>query len=707
MTTPIHPNPSSALLVCLTVLVLPAPMACRPHGSAHPDQGVPSVSRSMALSAGGTSLWVVNPESDSISEIDVGSRSLKREILLGRQTPAIDPTTCRYEPAVRPRAIALVDALAKVYVAGQSANAVYVVDTKAGQVITTIPVGAEPTAVVASPDGSAVYVVNHESATVQKIDTRSDSVVATVSVNEHPWGASLRADGSLLYVSHLLLSPGVTRIEATSFAVSSATPFLAVCPGSTPFGDKCSGPPPSKLIPFGQPRGAYAAVPRPDDGEVWVPHMLLATNTAQPELDFQSTVFPTVTRLVPGGTSVDNYILFRPGTVPSTTLDSLNVSAFSFTDVASGPRDIAFTPDGSLALVAFANSENVIAFDAVTGYEVALAQPITNDLADKPVGLLEGIVIDSFGTHAYVQGRATHNVAILDITQQSGNVTVTVDGDPIECLSGADPMSLPPAGSSSSSCSRFQSASVSLRKGMRLFYTSNSAAFPVTQNVWVACANCHLEGQTDAVTWQFLQGPRDTPSNAGGPINTGFLFRQAVRNNVTQYDETIRVEQGGSYHLANTTQVPDLQALADFTNFAIPFPQNPHVSPDGTLTAPQQHGEQLFQNLCASCHSGAYFTDSGSGNPTLDLCNGTVTLHDIGTCVTTDTSDKTSTTYDGACERSACQFDTPTLRGIFATAPYFHDGSALTLPDAVARIPSASGLSAADQADLVAYLETL
>src|SRR5205085_1661959 len=117
--------------------------------------------------------------------------------------------------------------------------------------------------------------------------------------------------------------------------------------------------------------------------------------------------------------------------------------------------------------------------------------------------------------------------------------------------------------------------------GQRLFHFSNSAAFPITQNFWVACASCHPEGGSDAVVWKFLQGLRDTPSNAGGPINTGFLFRQAMRKSVVEYDETIRIEQGGGYHKTNANQLVDLEALAKFTNFAIPFPNNPNRRADG------------------------------------------------------------------------------------------------------------------------------
>lgn len=645
------------------LLLLPLLCACA-SGShpAPPDAGPleadagPQVSRSLALSADGGSLWVVNPESDSLSELDVGTRTLKRELLLAAARPAQDPATHRFDPAVRPRAVALVDRLGKAYVAGQLANAVIVVDTGSGRILSRVAVGAEPTAVVATPSGDKVFVVNHQSATVQAIDTRTDAVVATLAVGEHPWGASLGAAGGPLFISHLLLGPGVTTVDR---ALATAT--------FTPLTSQPRDPGTSKLIPNGEVRGAYAVVPRPGTGELWVPHLLLATGTAQPDLDFDSTVFPTLSLLDAAAKGQTRRLLFRPP----------NALGFpgAFTDSVSGPRDVAFTPDGALALVAMAQSEDVMVFDAATGFEVALARPL-------PSAMLEGIVVDAIGARAYVHGRGTHDVTVLSI---AAGPRVQADGAPIECLQ-SDPM---PA---------------NLRRGMRLFYSANSAQAPITQDFWVACSSCHLEGQSDAVTWRFKQGPRDTPSNAGGPINTGFLFRQAVRNDVLQYDETIRVEQGGNYHRTDTGQLPDLQALADFTNYAIPLPQNPNRG--AALTASQQHGSQIFSARCTSCHSGPWLTDSGAGNPALDLA-GPVLLHDIGTCVTSGAfPDQAATAVNGAA-RSACQFDTPTLRGVFATAPYFHDGSARTLEDAVARVPGTADLAASDRADLVAFLKTL
>ncbi len=653
---------ASRRLLALPLTV--ALFACGGGGKGAADAGYPAdagprTSRSLAFSADGGSLWVTNAESDSISEIDLAGRTLKSEVLLALKPPAVDGAG-RYEPALRPRAIAVVGDIG--FVAAQSSNSVLAVQLKTGTTIKVIATGAEPVSVVASADGARVYVVNHQAATVQAIDTATYAVIATLSIGEHPWGASLSADGKTLFVSHLLLHPGLSLIDASKLTLTSFTAL----PDQPPDASK------NKLVPNGQARGAYSIVPNPITGQLWMPHLLLATGTPQPALDFQSTVFPTITLFQPGGAQVDRRLLFRPSSVPS--------FAGAFTDSVSGPRDVAFTPDGALALVAMAQSEDVMVFDAATGFQVALVRP-------TPSALLEGILVNSTGTEAYLHGRVSHDVTVLKIAKGAAGAKVTVEGDRIETLS-SDPM---PA---------------DLRHGMRLFYSANSAAFPVTQDFWVACSSCHLEGQSDAVTWQFNQGPRDTPSNAGGPINTGFLFRQAVRNDVIDYDETIRVEQGGHYRRDVPSQLPDLQALAKFTNYAIPFPQNPNRNADAATLASQSRGEKLFNARCTSCHSGNYLTDSGSGNPTLDP-SGPVLLHDIGTCATTGPfPDKPAADIAGN-PRAACAFDTPTLRGIFATAPYFHDGSAATLEEVIARVPNTSDLSATDRADLVNHLKTL
>lgn len=619
-----------------------------------------TISSSLALTQDDGALWVVNPDADSVSVVDPRTRSLVEEILLAPAPPAVDPLTRRFEPAVAPRALAIVGDR-KVYVAGQAASRVFVIDAVTHQVLTSIPVPAAPTGVVASPEGDAVYVVSHEAARVSRIDPATDTLAGEVAVTEHPFAASVSADGRSLYVTHLLLDPGVTVIDTEALSVRNKVP-LADEPRAEPF---------DKRIPNGEARGAYAVVPRPGTEELWVPHLLLGVKTPQPELDFESTVFPTISTIAKGGAAAGRRLLFRP-MVPG--------AEGSFIDSVSGPRAVAFTPDGKLALAALAQSEDVMVFDAETGDETALVRPV-------PSALLEGIVIDHAGERAYVDGRNTHDVTVLAIEPSRRLGPVSVDGAPIERL-GRDPM---PA---------------ELRLGQRLFYSANSAAFPITRNFWVACASCHIEGGSDAVTWRFTAGPRDTPSNAGGPINTGFLMRQGLRTSVAQYDETINVEQGGHYSREEPAQRADLEALAAFVNQAIPFPPNPHRAADGALTAGQERGQATFADRCQSCHGGPFLTDSGAGNPELDLGK-PVLLHDVGTCITTGTSPDRKGKDVAGNARAACDFDTPTLRGVFATAPYFHDGSARTLADVVERLSFSAALSDSEKADLVAYLETL
>ena len=68
---------------------------------------------------------------------------------------------------------------------------------------------------------------------------------------------------------------------------------------------------------------------------------------------------------------------------------------------------------------------------------------------------------------------------------------------------------------------------------------------------------------------------------------------------------------------------------------------------------------------CTSCHSGVAYTDSGSG-----------ARHDVGT-LTEASGQRLGVPMDG--------LDTPTLRGVWRTGPWLHDGSASSLTNAIVR----------------------
>src|SRR5262249_36928922 len=165
-----------------------------------------------------------------------------------------------------------------------------------------------------------------------------------------------------------------------------------------------------KKVPNGVARGVYAAVPQPGTDDVWLPHLLLAVKTPQPALDFESTVFPTLSRVKADGSAETDRILFAASTVPGVSVN--------FNDSLSGPRAVHFTPDGTLALVLNAQSEDLLVLNG-HGFEIGLVRPI-------PSTFPEGVVIDHAGTHAYVEGRNSHDVTVLAIDQSDEIAPVRV-----------------------------------------------------------------------------------------------------------------------------------------------------------------------------------------------------------------------------------------------------------------------------------------
>jgi mono/diheme cytochrome c family protein len=141
----------------------------------------------------------------------------------------------------------------------------------------------------------------------------------------------------------------------------------------------------------------------------------------------------------------------------------------------------------------------------------------------------------------------------------------------------------------------------------------------------------------------------------------------------------------------NTNGTPDLvedklPALEAY-QLSLAAPSPPAGSFDATAAA---RGRIVFQGQaqCATCHSGAAFTDANSR------------LHEPAEVPTDPTH----------AERSATgMYRTTPLRGVWQHAPYFHDGSAATLLDVVQRYDTANGLglTAEQKADLVEYLKSL
>ena len=253
-------------------------------------------------------------------------------------------------------------------------------------------------------------------------------------------------------------------------------------------------------------------------------------------------------------------------------------------------------------------------------------------------------------------------------------------------------------------------------RGKQLF---NDSADPrLSKDSYIACAHCHLEGESDLQVWDFSErgeGLRDTHALNGhagagdGPIHWSGNFDE-----VQDFENDIRNAFGGSGLLADrdwnsgthsqTLGDPkaglsqDLDALAAYLGSLTSEAPSPFREPGGTLPPAAEAGRALFLSPalgCTSCHKGPRLTDSVFVDPGVPL------LHDVGTI------------GPGSGKRLGLPLtglDTPTLHGLWRTAPYLHDGSAADL-EAVLTVKNAedlhgttSQLSTDERADLVAYL---
>jgi DNA-binding beta-propeller fold protein YncE len=645
-------------------------------------------------SPNGALLFVVHPDADSVSAIEPATRAIVWQTLLADAPPAKDGSL-HYAPSVMPRALVLDPTGKTLYVTGErngtlgaapgladsGPGLVYALDAATGTLVgKSAPLCSEPAGILIDAAGANLFVACSNDDAVVELRATDLSPLGRASCPHKPWALSWAADGETLLATHLL-GPGVSTFATSPLTLGSTW--------TIPEGGLPEGADPS--TPNGQVRGIYDVVSRPASSEVWVTHAMLSHTTPEPALAFNTTAFPAIAVLDPNGDMQARL-----------TVSSLPGDGHAFGDIVSGPRSIAFSPDGRYAFVVDANSEDVLVVDANLRAEAALVRPL-------PGHMPEGIVFSPNGK-VYVMERNTEDLAVLDVTlpaasadADAGDVTVgtglsvVLESTSIPTLSN-DPM---PA---------------DYRLGQQLFHSANSDQLPITQNHWMACATCHIEDRTDAITWKFLAGPRDTPSNAGGVLDTGFLMHTADRRLVSNYWITINEEQGGHFGM-NPTQTPLLDAIQTFVNYAIPVPVPPTTDP--SLVA---QGRGVFGSSgCPTCHSGLLRTDSACGNPALDLSGpevsvctkGGVLVHDVGTCNKGPFPDTNHTDMDGHA-RNPCAYDTPALRGLWDSAPYMHDGSAATLGDAIdimivaaGKVGGAKSLTVDQKEALVEYLKSL
>jgi hypothetical protein len=187
-------------------------------------------------------------------------------------------------------------------------------------------------------------------------------------------------------------------------------------------------------------------------------------------------------------------------------------------------------------------------------------------------------------------------------------------------------------------------------RGRLLFHETEDARISASGR---ACATCHPDGRDDGITWSTPVGPRQTIMLAG-------RLAGSAPYSWSGSHATLELHLAQTFARIEGSGLP-AKDLADLTAYLLALPPPPTGGALG-LAPPElvARGRSLFaERGCAGCHRG-----TGSDGAIHDLQH-----------------------YDGA-------FNTPSLRFVGGTAPYFHDGSAATisglLQDGGGRHPPAS-----------------
>jgi hypothetical protein len=544
-----------------------------------------------------------------------------------------------------------------IWVANQDDASISVLNAIDGSLIQTITLahGSAPYGIVRAPqsafNSALIYVTLEATGELIEISSQTGQVLRTVNVGSSPRGIAVTADGQRILVTRFI-SPSsigeVTDVNATAFSVSSVIP-LAKDPGpDTPSSGR------------GVPNYISSISISPDGMRAWIPskkdNTERGTFLEQEPLTFESTV-RTIASKIDLSTNVEQ-------------LDE----RIDF-DNSSMASAVAFSPRGDWAFVALTGNNQIDVRDAYSGSSVS---GFNTGLAPQ------GLVLSPDGSRLFVHNFMQRSVSTFDVSELSLGTGVSVS-----------PLSTIPTVAS-------EILAPSVLKGKQIFY--NAADTRMSLNGYISCASCHLEGGQDGRIWDFtdrglgLRNTIDLRGRAG--LGHGNLHWTANFDEIQDFENEARDVFGGTGFLSDAqfaqTSDPlgspkaglsaDLDALAAYTFSLTALPSSPHREADGSLTSTAEAGRVLFNTAgCSSCHEGTSFIDN--------------LRHDIGTV------ELSSGTASGQPLQGQ-GFDTPTLKGIWSTAPYLHNGQADTLEE-VLLIPghgTASLLNYAERTLLIDYL---
>jgi len=555
-----------------------------------------------------------------------------------------------------------------LYVSDRTAGCIAVLDAVAGKKVRDVAIGGEPAGLALSADGKRLYVARRKAHSIALIDTAKATVTRHIPVGTWPVAVALAEKSNRLYscnrgnhtVSVVDLAAGkeikqIAVVRDPAFAVVSNDESRVVVANFMPAGAATAPDPASEvsiLHTKTMRQGARVKLPRgstmargtwvsPDGKWAYVVHLLGIFDLPVTQLE-QGWVHTTALSIID---------LVKSERLATVLLDDLTKGApdpwavvgspdarklwishrgvheVSTIDIGHIHELLAGKIPAALAKIKDAQRDNIwvrITKDKRQIAELArdlTALHIANTLARTPSGGKgpTGMALGPNGKKLYVANYYGASVGVLD----------AIGGKLLATISVGDQPELDAA-----------------RRGEIFFHDATRC-----YQRWHSCASCHLDGgRVDALTWDFM---RDGIDNGKDVISLVYMHRTPPHNRrATRPNPWESLETGvvGSHHMPPAkSEVDDLLAYAKSLR---PEP-NPNLP---TFAPAAARGKVLFEGKanCTRCHPSPLFTDNKSYN--------------VGTASEGDP--------DG-------RYDTPSLIEAYRTAPYYHDGQAATMKEAL------------------------
>jgi YVTN family beta-propeller protein len=603
---------------------------------------------------GNARLWVVNPDSNSVSVFDAVSRSKLAEVTVG----------------VAPDALAKA-ADGRVWVTNSRGASVTVINPANFSVAATIqmPRASQPQGIVMSPSGAQAYITLAATGQLLRLNTSTFAQSGSLTLpGSQPGGLAASGDGTHLYVSRFVTAPLPGEDTATVTTTPSTGGEVWVVDAAAMTLQRTIVLQHSEKQDFeNQGRGIpnYLGAPAlsPDGSQAFVPSKQDNVKRGQQRdgqaLNFQNTVRAISSRIL----------------VPSQQED---LAARIDHDNAGLASAALFDPTGVLLFVALETSREVAVLDAH-----ARQQLLRLDVGRAP----QGLALSPDGLTLFVSNFMDRTVSAFDLKPliQQGLLSIP----PLAAMNTVASEPLPPA----------------VLQGKQIFYDARDSR--ISRDGYLSCAACHRDGGSDGRVWDMAdagEGLRNTIGLRGrAGMGHGPLHWSANFDEVQDFEGQIRRLNGGTGLMSDAAYFsgthsqplgdpkagssPELDALAAYVSSLASFEPSPWRQANGQLSTAATAGKAVFQSArCGACHGGTPFTLSA-----------TLGLQDVGTIK------QTSGQRLGG---PLLGIDIPTLRDVWASAPYLHDGSAATLDAAVLAHRGVS-LNGTDLTNLVAYLREI